>query len=126
MDNPSHQTWVNKLRFATRIYVTINERDVVLAASDVINRDRLGNTARNLVADRPIYVDFTGADEVGKDHRIYFQAIANKRVKRFFDMAFNGKRAERLEGIQYVPEENVHVFQPDRKVLADVGEGDGD
>lgn len=126
VDNPSHQTWVNKLRFAKRIYVTINERDVVLAASDVINRDRLGNTARNLVADRPIYVDFTGADEVGKDHRIYFQAIANDRVKDFFSLAFNGKRAERLEGIQYVPEENVHVFQPDRKVLADVDEGGDD
>lgn len=114
VDNPSHQTWVNKLRFASRIYVTINERDVVLAVSDVINRDRLGNTARNLVADRPIYVDFTGADEVGKDHRIYFQAIANRRIKGFFSLAFNGKRAERLEGIQYDSEENVHVFQPDR------------
>ena len=45
---------------------TINERDAVLAASDVINSDRLGNTTHNLIADRPVYVEFTDAKGVRK------------------------------------------------------------
>ena len=48
--------------------------DQVLAVSDVINSDRLGNTARGLVATRPKYIDFTGADEVGKGHQLWIKA----------------------------------------------------
>ena len=95
VDNPGHEWWVDKLRYAARTYVTINERDAVLAASDVINSDRLGNTTHNLIADRPVYVDFTDAKGVRKKHRLFANARDNPRVENFVMHAFHGERAER-------------------------------
>lgn len=104
VDNPGHETWINMLRYAARIYITINERDSILAASDVLNADRLGNTAEDLIAARPKYVDFTGADEVGKGHQLWTKAIKNPDVRSFFAKAFGGSRA--VDHLSYDPDNN--------------------
>jgi len=104
VDNPGHDQWVNMLRYAAFIYVTINERDRILAVSDVINKDRLGNTARNLIAGRSKYVDFTGADEVGKGHQLWTKARKNPDIKAFFDKSFHGLRA--VDHLAYDPGSN--------------------
>ena len=83
------------------MYVTINERDQVLDASDIFNQDRLGNTALNLTADRAIYLDFTDGDGVGKNHAHFNEsAEANPIVHRFFHGALHGHAAAPGEGLQ--------------------------
>ena len=83
------------------MYIQINERDQVLDASDIINQDRLGNTARNLTADRAIYLDFTDGDGVGKNHAHFNEsAEANLNVRRFFQRALHGHAGAPGEGLQ--------------------------
>lgn len=109
VDNKKHVLWVDKLRYAARIYVTINERDAVLDSSDVINADRLGNTLRKLKGERATYINFTGAKKVKKAHQIFGKtADKNQNVKGFFDRAFQGEQAEIGSGITYEPDGNYH------------------
>ena len=102
VDSSSHAEWVNKLRYSRRIYVTINERDQILDASDIINQDRLGNTARNLNADRTVYVDFTDGDRVGKNHAHFTDSAKdNATVHSFFDLALHGSLATSVDGLKF-------------------------
>ena len=109
VDSAGHERWVDRLRYARRVYVTINERDKVLDISDVRNPDRLGNTASGLVAARALYLGFTGADEVGKRHQLWNKpADGNPIVKGFFDSALNGAAGEGEPGIEYNPQKNAY------------------
>jgi esterase/lipase superfamily enzyme len=109
VDNGGHELWVDKLRYARRIYVTINENDKILDISDVVNPDRLGNTASGLVADRAIYLDFTDADKVRKSHQLFGKpADKNSVVKDYFTQILNGKPGERISGIRFNPGKNAY------------------
>ncbi len=99
VDRDPHTEWVRRLRFSRRIYVTVNERDAVLNASDIINPDRLGNTVEGPVLQRPYYVDFTGSDKVGKTHQLFGQALANPHVAGFFSRALHGQEAHAGSGL---------------------------
>ncbi len=109
VDNEGHEIWVNKLRYARRVYVTINEKDKILDISDVVNPDRLGNTASDLISDRAIYFDFTDADEVNKSHQLFGEtADKNSVIKDYFAKVFNGKPGENISGIRFNPTKNAY------------------
>ena len=101
VDRVGHGEWMQKMRFARRIYVTVNERDAVLNVSDIVNPNRLGNTVEGPRVARPFYMDFTAARRVGKTHQLFGEAIDNPNVKRFFDSALNGQHAHGGRGITF-------------------------
>ena len=109
VDSEGHETWVNKLKYARRIYATVNERDKILDISDVINPDRLGNTASGLVADRAVYFDFTDGHKVKKTHQLFGKlADKNPVVKEFFTNVLNGEAGETISGIRFNPSKNAY------------------
>lgn len=111
VNHRDHYGWVNDLQYSKRVLVTINENDKTLDWSDNINPDRLGNTARDLTAARPVYVDFTGADGVDGHHRLFWKARRNPNVKGFFDRALHGERAEIGPGLSFNAEKNVYEVE---------------
>lgn len=101
VDRVPHTQWMRQMRFARRIYVTANERDAILGASDIVNPDRLGNTVPGPTLKRPFYVDFTESDKVGKAHQLFGQAIDNPHIKGFFQRALTGLVAHEGGGLSY-------------------------
>lgn len=100
-DNEDHFVWLRNLVAGQRIYVTINEQDKILGWSEAQGqRDRLGRTARNLVASNAIYVDFTGGPNVRNTHQLWGE-VDHPTTKDFFSAAFRGERAEELPGFDY-------------------------
>jgi hypothetical protein len=111
VNNPGHVEWVERIQTRNRLYVTINEDDKALRVSRMKGGDeqlaRLGHYRRNLDATNATYVDFTDAPKVGDSHA-YFegQPIQNQNVKKFFERAVHGKRAEQL--LMFDPVTNTH------------------
>ena len=87
--------------------MTINERDRILDASDVINPDRLGNTARKLKSTRAEYLDMTDGKGVKKKHR-HFESTAesNGKVEAVFQSALHGKAALPADGFEFNDKKN--------------------
>lgn len=104
VNNVDHASWVDSIAARNRIYITINEDDVALRASRIKageeQKARLGHYPYDLYAQRAVYVDFTNATHVGDSHA-YFEGrpLTNKSVKKFFQQAFDGMRAE--ESLEY-------------------------
>lgn len=99
VDARDHAAWLDLLDDAKRVYVTINEMDSVLKISTLVNGRRLGNTAYQLDADLPVYMDFTFGDDVGIEHRLFRPRVKNPVIKKFYSRALNGKRAETIDGL---------------------------
>jgi esterase/lipase superfamily enzyme len=103
-NNIKHEEWVDTLAARRRIYITINENDYALAASQLKPGEnqlaRLGNCRRRLTSQIARYIDFTDAGMVDRSHG-YFKdkAVENAAVHDFFDKAFNGREAE--GGLEY-------------------------
>lgn len=103
-NNLRHEEWVDCLAARRRVYVTINENDYALAASQLKPGDnqlaRLGNCRRRLFSQIARYIDFTDAGMVGRSHG-YFKdkAVENAAVHGFFEKACNGREAE--GGLEY-------------------------
>ena len=101
VNNPGHETWIDHVKCRKRLFVTINEDDFALNLSDSKLGDekkaRLGNTIRNLSSTNAFYIDFTEADRVDNQHNYFSseKALETPRIKTFFQVAFNGGRAER-------------------------------
>lgn len=109
VDRDTHGEWMQSMRFSRRIYITVNERDVVLNTSDIVNPDRLGNTVPGPKLSRPFYMDFTAANKVGKTHQLFGEAIANPNVKRFFKGALNGQPAHESGGMAFNEDSGFYV-----------------
>ncbi|MDJ0811397.1 MAG: alpha/beta hydrolase [Desulfobacterales bacterium] len=109
VDLDPHQEWTNSLKYARRVYATINERDSILDASDVINPDRLGNTARDLVSPRLEYFDLTDGKNVNKKHR-HFESTAsdNPVVETFFKKVLHGNPGLPIAGTTYNSSKNAY------------------
>ena len=87
-----HEMWTESLAVQSRVTVTINETDPVLDASDIINPDRLGNTARAFKSQKVKYYDFTDAKNTYLKHRLWAKpADENPNIRDFFKCAFHGK-----------------------------------
>lgn len=113
-NNKEHRSWVDRINCRNRIYITINEDDKALKISRVKSGEeqqaRLGHYTHDLYSQKAKYVDFTDIGEVGRSHA-YFEGkpIKNPKVRRFFDKAFNGNRAE--IGLYYNADSNVYRFK---------------
>jgi len=104
VDLNDHHEWVERVSDHARVYVTINEHDKVLDTSDIVNPDRLGNSSRELIADRVKYMDFTHGDKVGDSHRPWKKpGKENKAVEDFYELAFRSRRGEKAPGWEYDP-----------------------
>jgi len=106
VDSQDHHLWVNKLAQGSRVLVTINESDDVLDASDVLNPDRLGNTAANLRSSLVRYYDFSSAHGANDSHKLWHEpAMNNDNIKLFFERAFHGKKVLST-GMEYLADKN--------------------
>ncbi len=110
-DSKGHHSWVDTMDEAKRVYVTINELDSVLKISTLVNGRRVGNTANNLLGDLPVYVDFTYGEDIGNEHRLFRPELDNDVVNKFFRRAFNGRRAETIDGLAFNHELNAYQLE---------------
>lgn len=93
-----------------------------LDASDIVNPDRLGNTARELIADGVTYMDFTDGAKVGKSHRPWNQpGRKNEAVGEFYGRVFQGHRGEKARGWAFEPGSNSYRLT-EREEWAGFGE----
>lgn len=111
VDNAGHANWVDLLGDAKRVYVTLNELDIVLKMSTVVNGRRLGNTISNLEASLPVYVDFSYGEEVDQEHRLFRLRKKNPVIGRFFRRAFNGRQAETVKGLVFDPDIGAYLLE---------------
>lgn len=100
VDNRRHRFWLDRVEHGRRLYVTINENDSVLKASDLINPARLGNTSENLTSTRAIYMDFTNGEGVQREHDFFLGNHGNKMIERFFQQVLTGRRGELVTGFK--------------------------
>jgi len=113
-NNENHAEWVDRVQCRNRIFITINENDSALAASRMKmgedQKARLGHYPHALVSRRAVYMNFTDEPNVGDSHA-YFEGrpLNNLRVRKFFEDAFNGARAE--QGLQYDIARNTYRFR---------------
>jgi len=111
-NSEDHSSWVDRIQFRNRLYITINEDDSALKLSRAklgsAQKARLGHFPYELNSDRAVYVDFTEARFV-KDSHAYFEGtpLRNTVVKRFFRNALNGEVAERT--LEYDVSRNIHT-----------------
>ncbi|HEY9735581.1 MAG TPA: alpha/beta hydrolase [Trichocoleus sp.] len=101
VDNRLHKYWIDRLDYSRRIYVTINEEDLILKASDMINPARLGNTLQGLNGRRPIYMDFTRGQNIGGAHDLFMGIPGNEIVTQFFREVLRGNRGETVDGFTF-------------------------
>lgn len=109
VNNHNHDYWVNKIQTGKRVYITINENDKILAWSDAnFQKDRLGRTAKNLIAKNAIYLDFTDGKNVKNIHQVWYEVNENQIVDQFFEAVFTGMRGENTEGLIFDNNKNVY------------------
>jgi hypothetical protein len=108
-DTRGHQQWVSKLTSDTQVYVTINNKDNVLCASDAVNSNRLGNSSDNCVMSDVKYFNFTNGKGVGTSHRPWKKpGKGNKAVGDFYGAVLNGMRGEHIDGWDYNKSRNYY------------------
>ena len=113
VDLKGHERWTNKLKYAKRVYATINEEDWVLDWSLWGNshRKRLGNSDRRFVSKRLIYFDLSGGKDVGNCHEHFGEtAKANPVVEAFFTRVLCGKEGLPLANTTYESSKNAYVL----------------
>lgn len=107
VDNRRHRFWVDRVEHGRRLYVTINENDSVLKASDLINPGRLGNTSENLLSQRAIYMDFTNGEGVEREHNFFLGGHGNRNIEQFFQHVLTGRRGELVDGFKKKDQRNI-------------------
>jgi esterase/lipase superfamily enzyme len=109
IDHRHHKAWTEKLSDHVRVYVTINENDLVLDTSDIVNPDRLGNTAKDLDSNSVTYMDFTWGLDVGTSHRPWQDpGKKNQAVHKFYNLVFHSRRGEKAHGWQLNTAKNAY------------------
>jgi esterase/lipase superfamily enzyme len=110
VNNKNHEHWVDKISFRKRLYITINEDDSALLASRLKFGEkqgpRLGHFTRNLNSEVATYIDFT--DVADSSHSYFQDKIKSKEVFEFFNLAFNGHKAE--YGVRYDGNSNAFII----------------
>ena len=110
VDNEDHSKWIEQIESSKRVYITINENDLVLKWSDAnFQKDRLGRTARDLNASNALYFDFTDGPSVDRTHGLFYKET-NDVVKSFFTTVLNGGRGEHTEGLVFDSRKNAYRF----------------
>jgi esterase/lipase superfamily enzyme len=108
-NSKKHEHWVSKLTEDTRVYVTINDKDSVLCASDMVNANRLGSSSDNCIMQDVKYFNFTDAKGVGTSHRPWHKpGSSNKGIGDFYTAVLNGKRGENVDCWEYKKAKNFY------------------
>jgi len=108
-DTEDHEDWVKKLTKDARVYVTINDKDAVLCASDLVNKNRLGNSSDNCVLSNVKYFNFTKGAGVGISHRPWHDpGKAQVYVKEFYENVLTGRRGEHASGWEFSSAKNYY------------------
>ena len=112
VDNLNHKQWVDRIKLGKRVYVTINENDYALDASEKIvgQNDRLGAMPAGLDSDSATYIDFTHGQDVVNTHNL-FKLKLNKHVRTIFTELLNGRRGENAAQLEYKSESNSYQFR---------------
>lgn len=111
VDLEGHEQWTNKLKYARRVYATINEEDTILGWSQHINSERLGNTSKCLVSERLVYFDLSDGKSVGGYHEHFGETATNNTiVKNFFSKVLRGKEGLPLANTTYEGSKNAYVL----------------
>jgi hypothetical protein len=96
VDAEDHTEWVDRIRFARNIIITLNEFDGVLRLSDAINPLRLG-LARSGFGSRATYVDFSGGRRVAAAHNLFLN-VDNRIVQLFCYRTMTGFPVHQMMG----------------------------
>ncbi|WP_044211261.1 alpha/beta hydrolase [Flammeovirga sp. OC4] len=111
VDSVNHHLIFDKLTDKSKVLVTINVTDDVLDISDIINPNRLGNTARNLNSEKIEYYNFSKAKEANDSHRLWhLPASANDNIKEFFKVVFSGQPYDNDE-VEYNTKFNYYIIK---------------
>ena len=112
VNNRDHAAWVNKITYRRRLYITINEDDMVLQASRMKFGEqqlaRLGHYTQNLSSSNAVYLDFTETPNVGTEHA-YFEGDPiqkNAALHKILKKMFNGEKVE--TNLTYAPHSNAY------------------
>ena len=112
VDLDTHVEWTKNMKYARRVYATINDKDWILNLSESVNPDRLGNTPRHLTSDRLTYFDLSDGKNVGNKHQHFgTTARRNPVVKQFFSNVLHGKQGLPLPGVIFDIDKNAHVLE---------------
>ena len=102
------------------MYITINEHDKTLNGSDIINKGRLGNTARKLNASEAVYIDLTNGLGVRLSHRPWNKpAKRNPVIKDFYRAVFTGGCGEKAGGWVYKAKKNAYCLKIKEPLILD-------
>jgi len=100
VDLKNHKSWIEKMSFQKRIYITNNRNDYMLRAARYLQHQvQLGVKAKMPLADNATYVNFTKAigfnlsifDRKGHNYFLGLVPNENLNVFRFYDCVLHGK-----------------------------------
>ncbi len=96
VDADAHGKWVDRIRFASNVVITLNALDGILRLSDAINPVRLG-IARGGFGARATYFDFTGGARVASAHNLFLD-VDNALVHLFCQRALTAFPVHEMGG----------------------------
>ncbi len=96
VDADDHGEWVDRIRFASDVVITLNAWDGILRLSDAINPVRLG-IARGGFGARATYFDFTGGARVASAHNLFLD-VDNDLVRLFCQRALTAFPVHQMGG----------------------------
>lgn len=115
VEQEGHNLWVEKIRFADRIYINSNDDDMSLSGLRFLTKlgRQLGESAIEPYAKNAIYINFTKAvgfpGSMGPSHSYYFATVTDKstNIRNYYTTILHGNEAELLntELFTYEPEE---------------------
>ena len=113
VDLENHSQWTERMKYARRRYVTINEDDWVLRHSVSRNggQRRLGNSASDLSSEQLTYFDLSdGKNVIHKHNHFEDTAKGNMVVKQFFSRTLHGGEGLPISGVKFDEKKNAYVL----------------
>jgi len=89
-----HQHWVPHLRANKGIYVTINQNDQALCATEKFKEPRLGSSLPAKTAESVHYLDFTAFEKIDDSHVVWQDAAQTPSLQAVLSALFKGQSAD--------------------------------
>jgi hypothetical protein len=98
-----HKSWVGKMNFQKRIYITSNQKDRTLYGAHIVTfRRQLGEKLRKPLADNASYINFKNL--VGKKHNYYLDLELfsdHPSIREFYKDIFHGEYLDPLNKLRF-------------------------
>lgn len=110
VDSGSHAAWISKIDFSKRVYVTVNNHDLVLGYwRNLQALQALGSTLVPPLARNAIYVNVS---DLGVGHRYFIPRMQNQSLHlcEFYKSALNGEEVALTKGVNVSRIEDEKVF----------------